>query len=94
MDKKKLRYAILKEIDSKNFPLTEEMFDVDQELFDNQIRFLDREEYIINVFYSDDRPEMDNEIIELTEKGEDFLQENSTWTKLYKGLKEIKDWIK
>lgn len=94
MDKKKLRYAILKEIDASNFPITEEIFDVDQELFDNQIRFLDREEYITNVFYSDDRPEMDDENIELTEKGENFLRENSAWAKVYKGLKEVKFWIK
>lgn len=93
MNKKKLRYAILKEIDSKNFHLTEDKFDVEQELFDDQIRFLDREGYIINIFYCDDRPVIDDEI-ELTEKGENFLEENSTWSKLYKGLKEIKDWIK
>ncbi|CUP06186.1 YjcQ protein [Clostridium baratii] len=93
MDKKKLRYAILKEIDSKNFPLTEYMFGVDEEVFDNNIRFLHREKYIINVQYSDDRPEMDNQYIELTEKGEQFLEDNSAWAKVYKGLKEIKSWI-
>lgn len=94
MDKKKLRYAILKEIDSKNFPVTEDKFGVDEDSFDNQIRFLHREKYITNIYYSDDRPEMDNCYIELTEKGEKFLEENSTWSKLYKGMKEIKDWIK
>ncbi|WP_024613639.1 YjcQ family protein [Clostridium sp. Ade.TY] len=94
MNKKKIRYAILKEIDSSKFPITEEIFDVEQDIFDNQICFLETEGYISNVYYDEGRPRLFKGNVELTEKGENFLKENSAWAKAYKGLKEIKFWIK
>ncbi|MBK0029267.1 MULTISPECIES: YjcQ family protein [Lactococcus] len=30
----------------------------------------------------------------LTEKGEQFLEDNKVWKKAYKGLKELRDWFK
>ncbi len=56
MNKKKLRYAILKEIDNGNKALTEENFAVTADQFDEAIRFLNRENYLGGVFYADDRP--------------------------------------
>ncbi|WP_157685614.1 YjcQ family protein [Paenibacillus donghaensis] len=30
----------------------------------------------------------------VTMKGHEFLESNSTWAKAYQGLKEIRDWLK
>lgn len=94
MNKKKLRYAILKEIDKGNTPLTECDFGVEESVFNKAVWFLMREVYLIGVYNADNKPHIDKIGPRLTEKGENFLDENSTWSKLYKGLKEIKDWIK
>ncbi len=94
MDKQKLRYAILREIDKKNTPLTEAEFRVTEEEFDSAVRFLEREGYLIGIYYDEGRPRIYKLGPELTEKGEKYLKENSTLTKTYKGLKEIRDWLK
>lgn len=94
MDKKKLRYAILREIDSGNAALTENDFSVTDEDFDEAIRHLDREGYLIGIFYADDRPQLFEGTARVTEKGEGYLEENKAWKKLYTGLKEIRDWLK
>ncbi|MBY6900204.1 YjcQ family protein [Clostridium botulinum] len=91
MDKHKLRYAILKEIDKHNTSLTEVEFGVAEEEFDSAVRFLDREGYLIGIYYADDRPWINKLGPELTEKGEKYLKENSALAKTYKGLKEIRD---
>ena len=93
MDKKKLRYAILKEIYNSNLKFTEHDLDVSETEFDDCIRFLDREGYIGNVFYADNRPWIFEGAF-LTEKGENYLEENSAWKKTYNTLKELRDWIK
>lgn len=93
MNKKKLRYAILKEIDNGNKGLTEKELQVDADSFDEAVRFLDREGYLKGIRYADDRPWLSEGITYLTEKGEDYLSENNILAKTYKGLKEIKSWF-
>ena len=93
MNKHKLRYAILKEIDQKNIPLTEAEFGVTEEEFDSAVRFLDCEGYLIGIYYADDRPWIEKIGSELTEKGEKYLEENNALAKTYKGLKEIREWL-
>lgn len=92
MNKKKLRYAMLKEIEKGNIPLTEQDFNVEEDDFDEAAWFLQREGYLIGVGKGDDRAWIEE--VELTEKGERYLEENSLLAKGYKGLKEIRDWIK
>lgn len=94
VNKKKLRYAILKEIDSGNTKLIEKDFGVSEDEFDEAIRFLDREGYLKGFFYADNRPWLFEGTAYLTEKGEKYLSENSVLAKTYKGLKEIRDWLK
>ncbi|MGX4600258.1 YjcQ family protein [Faecalimicrobium sp. JNUCC 81] len=92
MNKKKFRYAILKEIEKGNLRFDETIFEVDEEIFDDNVNFLKREGYIDGVRYYDNRPHFDG-CVYLTEKGEQFLEENSSWSKFYKGVKEFKSWI-
>lgn len=94
MNKDKLRYAILKEIDGGNKALSEDDFVVTAEQFDESVRFLDREGYLAGIFYADDRPQLFERTAYLTEDGETYLKENSSFTKTYRGLKEIRDWLK
>lgn len=93
MNKKKLRYAMLKEIDKGNDVLTEKDFNVEEEVFSEAAWFLEREGYLIGVDSADDRAFIEGEV-KLTEKGENYLEENSMLAKGYKGLKEIREWIK
>ncbi|HFK1753509.1 TPA: YjcQ family protein [Bacillus cereus] len=93
MNKNKLRYAILKEIESGNRSFRYSDLGVDQNIFDDQIRFLDREEMIIGVLYADNIV-YDLNQVEITLKGENYLEQNSPWSKFYRGFKEIKGFIK
>ena len=93
MSKEGLRYAILKIIEESTIvDLDNSLSEVQREALYGIIKFLDREGYITNVLYSDDTVEMD-ECIEITEKGEKYLQDNSKMSKLYKGIKELRSWI-
>lgn len=74
MNKKKLRYAILKEIDNVNKGLTEDDFAVIADQFDDAIRFLNRENYVRGIFQADDRPWLFEGTAYLTEDGEDYLE--------------------
>ncbi|MGL4571842.1 MAG: YjcQ family protein [Clostridium sp.] len=94
MDKKKLRYAILREIDKGNTPLTEKNFKVEEKDFNEAVWFLKREGYLIGIYNAENKPHIDKIGPRLTEEGEKFLEDNSKWGKLYKGIKEIKDFIK
>lgn len=94
MNKSKLRYAILKEVDNGNTKLTEKDFGVSEDDFDEAIRFLDREGYLKGFIYADNRPALFYGAAYLTEKGENYLSENSALAKTYKGLKEIREWLR
>ncbi|MBM4763477.1 YjcQ family protein [Bacillus sp. B15-48] len=94
MNKDKLRYAILKEIDNGNKALTEDDFAVTADQFDDAVRFLNRENYLKGFFYADDRPQLFEGTAYLTEDGETYLEKNSSFAKTYRGIKEIRDWLK
>lgn len=94
LEKKKLRYAILKEIDSGNNKLSEDDFGIDENTFDDTVNYLKREKYLDGIPYADGRPLLHEGSAYLTERGEDYLLENSRLAKTYKGLKEIRDWLK
>ncbi len=65
---------------------------IDEEEFYNIIRLADQENYITNIYYADDIPHYEN--VKLTMKGIEFLEENNKWAKAYRGLKELRDWLK
>ncbi|MGE7840524.1 YjcQ family protein [Lysinibacillus sp. NPDC093712] len=94
LKKEKLRYAILKEIESNNLPLTEVDLDVTEDEFDDAVGFLSREKYLIGDFWAGDRAHLFKIGPSLTEKGENYLRENSAFAKTYKGAKEIREWFK
>lgn len=93
MNKEKLRYAILKEIEKGNRSFSHADFGVEDAVFHDQIRYLDREGLITGVFYADDIP-YSLIGVEITSAGEDYLKQHNAWAKAYRGLKEIRDWLK
>lgn len=92
MNKKKMRYAILKELDKGNANLTEETFGVSSDEFFDQVTFLDREGFISKPMYASDIV-YSMSMVKITEKGENYLQNNSALAKTYKAAKEIKSWM-
>ncbi|EAD5935100.1 hypothetical protein EZL62_01630 [Listeria monocytogenes] len=98
MYNKKLAYSILKELEKNKWgtvDIQNNYSDVDEEtLNDTLVRMKNRELIVgvialnLNVYYTK------LPLISVTEKGEKFLEENNGWKKFYKGLKEIRDWIK
>ena len=93
MNKKKLRYAILKELDNGNDNISEETFGITPEEFKKQVEFLYREGCLTKPFIADDIVYYIDSSY-LTEKGENYVKENSKLLKVYKATKEIKDWIR
>lgn len=93
MDKRKLRYAILKELDAGNKNISEDTFGISQEDFKDQVDFLVNESYISKPMYVSDIV-YSMSFVSVKEKGEDYLSNNSSWAKLYAAAKEIRDWVK
>lgn len=94
MNKEKLRFAVAKEIDRGNKTISENDFGVTEEQFDAAVGFLSREDYLKGFSYGDDRPIFIDGAAYLTEDGENYLKENSGWSKTYNSLKEVRDWLK
>ena len=94
MNKQKLRYAILKEVESGKIKVSAEDFEISYDDFAEQAFFLKREGYITNYCKGDNKIWLAKGITRITQAGENYLQENSTIGKSYKLAKEIRDWIK
>lgn len=93
MNKKKVRLAILKELDKGNKCFTHEDFTLSFDEFEESVEWLKNEGLIRNADYDMSR-EYDFESTQVTGKGEKYLHDNSAIIKTYRGLKEIRDWIK
>lgn len=93
MNRKKLRFAILKQIDEGNLSTTmyEEM-NVDHEIWVDEVRWLSREGFITKSVYADDTVYIFLNT-RLTDKGEQYLHENSSLVKLYRISKEARSWV-
>lgn len=93
---KKIIYSIIKELQegesipsANNYGLSDEEF--------QQILKLMINEQLLNPkkvsFYVTGDYHIEKSMDTVTMKGMDFLEQNNKWVKLYKGLKEIKDFI-
>ncbi|KRG15623.1 hypothetical protein ACA30_05925 [Virgibacillus soli] len=92
MNKKKIRLAILKELEKGNKKFTNEDFEISIDDLINILNWLKEEELINDYkFFYDESFWFEK--TEVTLRGEQYLNENSAALKTYKGLKEIRDWI-
>jgi hypothetical protein len=96
MNRKKLIYSILKELEQGNEPkqsdyeLTDEQWGEISELIRNEgyarnimVQYADNVVYYVG--YSSAKITMD---------GIEFLEQNSALVKTYRGIKEVRDWLK
>ena len=98
MNRKKLVYSILKEIEQGNEP-KKEAYGLELEQW-GEIAELIRDEGLAKNIQIQ-RAGIGNKVIyiwyssaKITFAGIDFLEENCMLAKTYKGLKEVRDWIK
>jgi hypothetical protein len=92
MNEKKVRLAILKELDNGNRNITHLDFQINEDQFEKICNFLEKEELVDGIDYYW-QPRVDFSNAHLTIKGEKYLSENSTFMKTYKGIKEFRDWL-
>ncbi|MDM5249639.1 YjcQ family protein [Lysinibacillus sp. G4S2] len=96
MNRKKLIYSILKELEQGNEPKKMD-YDLDFEQWGEIAVLIKDEGYAksIGVQYADNTVYyVSFGSAKITMKGIEFLEENNAWSKTYKGIKEIRDWLK
>lgn len=98
VNRKRLIYAILREINANNKELqyNADEFDVDADIFIEVMEIIDDEEFVKGLHIVrtlDSPPELLFQKLRITLKGIEFLENNSEWIKIYKGIKELKSWI-
>ncbi|MGP4071297.1 YjcQ family protein [Piscibacillus sp. B03] len=98
MNRKKLIYSILKELEQGNEPKREN-YELELEQWGEIAELIKNEGYVTEITIT--RGGQGNKVLivmfkqsKLTMKGIEFLEENNGWAKTYKGLKEIRDWIR
>ncbi|BDH62125.1 hypothetical protein MTP04_22550 [Lysinibacillus sp. PLM2] len=98
MDKRKLIYSILKEIEQGNEPRAVD-YGIELEEFGTVVEMIQRQGLITGAMVQ--RAGIGSKVVyafldraKIEIPGLDYLEENSSWSKLYKGLKEVRDWIK
>ena len=93
---KKIIYSILKEILEGDSVPTANDYEITEEQFLQIIKLMVNEEYLNpkNVsFFNTGDCYIKKSIDTVTMKGINFLEENNKWTKLYKGLKEFREFL-
>lgn len=96
-EKLKVMLSLMKEPDNGNVPSASD-YGLEQSEFGSIVEFCQNEGYITGASFA--KGGRGNKVIisflenvELTAKGMDYLKENSKLLKVYKGLKEFRDWL-
>ncbi|GAB0170534.1 YjcQ family protein [Lysinibacillus sp. CTST325] len=98
MDKRKLIYSILKEIEQENEPKSQD-YEISLEEFGTVVEMMQSDGLIKGALVQ--RGGRGNGVVyafthkaKIEMKGLTYLEENSTWAKAYKGIKEVVGFIK
>lgn len=96
MNKKKLIYSILKEIEKGDTPQKAD-YGLNLEQWGEIVSLIKSEGFVTNVAVAYG----DNMVVEvvissakLTLKGIEYLEGNNGWAKTYRGIKEVRDWLR
>ncbi len=93
---KKIIYSILKEILEGEKSPTYEDYEITEQQFAEILSLMKNDE-LINPkkvsFFIDGSVDIQKSIDTVTMKGIEFLEKNSGWSKLYKGIKEFRDFL-
>jgi acyl CoA:acetate/3-ketoacid CoA transferase alpha subunit len=98
MNKKKIIYSILKEIEKGDSEPRAGDYEINQNEFGNLIDLMQNDGLIIGATVTRGGMGHNVQIVflntaKITMRGLDYLEENSTFAKTYRGLKEIKSWL-
>lgn len=98
MNKKKIIYSILKELNDDNTQLKSETYNISSEEFGSLLEMMQDENLIKDTIIT--RAGQGNKVIfihlantKIKLRGIDYLETNSSLAKTYKGLKEIREWL-
>lgn len=93
---KKIIYSIIKELQEGESIPSANNYGISDEEFQQILKLMINEQ-LLNPkkvsFYVTGDYHIEKSMDTVTMKGMDFLEQNNKWVKLYKGLKEIKDFI-
>ena len=93
---KKIIYSILKEILEGDSIPTAADYEISEEQFIEIISLMKNENYLnpkkVTLFVTGDL-HIQKSIDTVTMKGIEFLEENSKWSKVYKGIKEFRNFL-
>lgn len=93
---KKIIYSILKEIlEGEDVPKAQD-YDITENQFFEIIMLMKNEGYLNPKkvsFFIDGSISIIKSIDTITMKGIDFLEENNKWSKIYKGIKEFREFL-
>lgn len=93
---KKIIYSILKEILEGESVPTAKDYEITDEQFFEILNLMKNENYLNPKkvsFFIDGSVHISKSIDTITMKGINFLEENNTWSKLYKGIKEFRNFL-
>lgn len=96
MNRKKLIYSLLKEIQEDKCP-NRLSYSLDLQTWGELALLIKNEGYAtgLAIVYGDNEvAEVSLSSARISMKGLDFLEENSAWTKAYIGFKEARDWFR
>lgn len=93
---KKTMYSIIKELQEGESIPTANDYELSDEEFQQILKLMINEQLLNSKrvsFYVTGDYHIEKSLDTVTMKGIEFLEQNNKWVKLYKGLKEIKDFI-
>ncbi|MGE6630738.1 YjcQ family protein [Bacillus sp. NPDC077027] len=96
MDRRKLVYSILKELQEGNEPKQTD-YEITYEQWGEIAELIRDEGYAkgVSILYADDSVYFVSlSSAKITMKGIEYLEANSAMARMYKGLKEAREWIK
>lgn len=91
--RERLIYSILKEIENNNCSITESDFETDKEVFWQVSEIINNNGFVKNISFTFGN-NVSYAAASITLEGMDYLKENSKLAKTYRGIKEIRDWLK
>lgn len=96
MDKRKIIYSILTEINKGEVEPKSADYGLNEEEFGDIVEIMQDEGLIKGAAFSRVKGKIVITFLntaKVTMKGMDYLEENGKWGKTYKGLKEIREWL-
>lgn len=92
MNRRKIIYSILREIDKGEKEPKAIDYDLDDYKFQEIVIMMQEEGLIKNAAFASSITWLN--VASITMDGLDYLEENSGWSKAYNTAKEIRDWVK